>query len=383
MYRGGAQRTARSPFRGPTHMRVRWETELQHEICASPAVGPDGTIYVGAGPIFYALNPRGEILWRHDFVESGHATEHSECFTSPSPALGNDGTIYQPGGLAGKGFVIALDSRPAAEERVRWAFDVGHEMRSSPLLVDGLSYVGCRVQRMIVALDPLGTSLWGDVGGAFNNVTSSPALSRDGRTLYIGGFDGRLHAISRKTGQERWSVGRTEKAGIRLAERDDDGNVLRHFTTAGHIPESPAVGEDGTIYFGSWDGHLYAASPQGELKWSIDLMDRVTSAPALTDDGRVLVSTFEGTLFSVRVTAREATVDWSAEANARYSSPLVSADKRVYVGTLDGKLRAYSLEDGEMIGEVSLEGWVYGSPVPGGDGIVYVGSSDGYLRAIE
>jgi len=364
-------------------MRIRWEANLEHEVCASPAVGPDGTIYVGAGPILYALNPKGNILWRHDFVKSGHCREHSESFTSPSPALSRDGTLYQPGGLAGKGFVIAIDPRPDAEKRIKWAFNTGHEMRSSPLVVNGACYVGCRIATIILALDGCGKPLWGKPKSAFNNVTSSPALSRDGKTLYIGGLDGRLHAVSRETGREVWSIGRRGNTGIRLPEKDERGNVIRQFTTAGHIPESPAVGDDGTIYFGSWDGYLYAATPRGKVKWSIDLKDRVTSAPAVSEDGLILISTYEGTLFAVRAKRNKPAVIWSAEANARYSSPLISADGKVYVGTLDGRVCAYAVNDGKKIGEVALDGWVYASPVPGGDGILYVGSSDGRLRAIE
>jgi len=44
MYRGNPQRTGQSPFKGPAPMRVKWEVDLKREICASPAVGPDGTI---------------------------------------------------------------------------------------------------------------------------------------------------------------------------------------------------------------------------------------------------------------------------------------------------------------------------------------------------
>jgi outer membrane protein assembly factor BamB len=75
-------------------------------------------------------------------------------------------------------------------------------------------------------------------------------------------------------------------------------------------------------------------------------------------------------------------VAWEVEANARYSSPLVSSDDRVFVGTLDGRLCSYALADGRCLGEVALGGWVYASPVPGGNGLLYAGASDGLFRAI-
>jgi hypothetical protein len=86
----------------------------------------------------------------------------------------------------------------------------------------------------------------------------------------------------------------------------------------------------------------------------------------------------------VRVVGGGPVVDWQAEADSTYSSPLISADGKVYVGGLDGKLRAYALESGKLIEALAaFEDWIYASPVPGGDGLLYLGCGDGYLRAIE
>ena len=52
---------------------------------------------------------------------------------------------------------------------------------------------------------------------------------------------------------------------------------------------SAAIGADGTIYVGSWDGKLYAISPYGTLKWSYTTGGSVRSAPALGADGTVYV----------------------------------------------------------------------------------------------
>ena len=389
MYRGNLQRTGLSPFKGPAPMRVKWEVDLKREICASPAIGPDGTIYVGAGAIFYAVTPAGQSSWSHDFSASGQTTRakrgsacgDNQAFTSPSPAIAPDGTLYQVGGRNGEGCIMALDSRPKAENRIKWTFKTSREMRASPFVAQGSCFVG---DAMVTTLDLAGKRKWMGGKAEFAAVTSSPALSLDGMTLYVGGFDGRLHALDAATGKEKWTARPEKKSAIRLPQWDAQGMQLSGFTTAGYIPEAPAVGPDGTIYFGSWDGHLYAAAPDGRLRWAIDLKDRVTSAPAVSADGRVLVCTYEGALCAVRAVAGRPMLDWWVPANARYSSPLISADGKVYVGTLDGKLRAYALANGRLLGELALgSGWIYASPVPGADGLLYVGGSDGFLRAIE
>ncbi|MBI3945578.1 MAG: PQQ-like beta-propeller repeat protein [Armatimonadetes bacterium] len=382
-YRGNAQRTGQSPYRGPTQMRVKWEVPLGYEIVSAPVVGADGTLYAIAGLGVSALSPDGKVLWTHDFLKSGHAESFgggSGAFPSASPALGPDGTLYVP--VAIGGHILAMDPRPEADPRLIWARALRAKTRSSPLLRDGVCIMA--ITRGILAVDGAGNEKWRHGGTYYAN--SSFALSPDGATVYIGSTERELYAIAPETGERKWSAGPEGEGGIRLPERDAQGNIVRHFTTDGHIPEAPAVGPDGTVYFGSWDGHLYAAAPDGTVRWAIDLKDRVTTAPAIGADGRIVVSTFEGTLYAVRVVDGEPMVDWRVEANARYSSPLISADGKVYVGTMDGRLSAYALADGRKVGDLKLiEGWgaITPSPVPGGDGVLYIGGQDGLLRAIE
>lgn len=393
MYRGNPQRTGASPLKGPLPMRVKWQVDLGREICASPAVGADRTIYVGAGAVFYAISRGGRILWSHDFAAGdqyskqprrGNATGDNQGFLSPSPALAPDGTIYQSGsagkGTAGAGFVFALDGRADARQRIRWEYKTNREMRASPLpAVDGC-FIG---DAILLALDSAGQRRWSGGRSEFSAVTSSPASSRDGQTLYVGGFDGRLHALDASSGAERWTAGPDQRGLLQPPQWNDRGRLARGFTTAGYVPEAPAVGADGTIYFGSWDGHLYAAAPDGRLRWRIDLEDRVTSAPGVGRDGHVVVCTYEGWLCCVRAIGDVPKLEWKWKDRVRYSAPLVSASDVVYVGTLDGKLLAHSLAEGRKLDEVSLGGWIHASPVPVGDGLLVVGGSDGYLRAIE
>ncbi|HPL05588.1 MAG TPA: PQQ-binding-like beta-propeller repeat protein, partial [Bacteroidales bacterium] len=52
--------------------------------------------------------------------------------------------------------------------------------------------------------------------------------------VYFGSFDGNLYAVDIKTGQEKWK-----------------------FKTKYWVLSSPAIA-DGVVYFGSFDGNLYA-----------------------------------------------------------------------------------------------------------------------------
>jgi len=73
---------------------LKWHTgqvgkaNIGDGIVTSPAIGSDGTIYVGTysnNGQLYAVNPNGTLKWKTDFIgESIYA----------SPAIGSDGTIY-------------------------------------------------------------------------------------------------------------------------------------------------------------------------------------------------------------------------------------------------------------------------------------------------
>lgn len=214
-------------------------------------------------------------------------------------------------------------------------------------------------------------------------MNSSPALSHDGTTIYIGGSDGNVHALERSSGRLKWKAGSRPDAGVRMAEKDANGRITRQFTTFGHVPECVAVAADGAIVFGSWNGFLTALESDGKVRWALDLKGRLTSAPAVTANGEMLIVSFEGTLFKV---SAKGELIWQTEAQGRYSSPLVTADGRVLIGTQDGSLREYGLADGKLVSELKLLpnwGAITASPVPGGDGVIYLGGQDGVLRAIE
>jgi outer membrane protein assembly factor BamB len=69
---------------------------------------------------------------------------------------------------------------------------------------------------------------------------------------------------------------------------------------------SPAIGLDGTVYTGSWDGNLYALDPNSvnqdsecALKWTFTTDGSVWSSPVITPDGTVYVGSWDGNLYAV------------------------------------------------------------------------------------
>ena len=148
---------------------------------------------------------------------------------------------------------------------------------------------------------------------------------------------------------------------------------------------SPAIGVDGTIYFGSDDWHLYAVHPNGSNYWSFTAGGAVASAPALASDESVYFGALDGWLYAVQADAGSALgkLRWRFQTgNAIRSSPAVGVDGTIYVGSLDGKLYAVR-PDGANRWSFTTGGGVFSSPAVGADGTIYVGSADGKVYAID
>ena len=180
-----------------TYAKVGWKHPFGsffdgHLVDSSPAMGPDGTLYVGTDPYgaagqtpvpidtaFYAVNPDGTRKW--SFVMQNDGTESS-------PALGPDGMVYIG---ANDGNLYAI--RDLGDDYLlEWAFQTGGPIDGSPT-VDGCGtiYVGSR-DSTLYALNPDGSLRWSLKTGG--DIEASPTIDENG-ILYIGSFDGKMYAI--------------------------------------------------------------------------------------------------------------------------------------------------------------------------------------------
>jgi len=64
---------------------LKWKYKTSSSIESSPAIGSDGTIYVGSyDNHLYAIKPDGSLKWKYE----------TDSYIYSSPAIGSDGTIY-------------------------------------------------------------------------------------------------------------------------------------------------------------------------------------------------------------------------------------------------------------------------------------------------
>jgi len=135
---------------------------------ASPTIGPDGTLYVGANNSnFYAITPDGQLRWLFE-------AEREVAGIWSSAALGADGLTVYFG--ANRGGIYALDTATGKE---RWRFNIYGSVYNSPALdADGVLYTGSSVGHVFAVDSVSGQPVFDYDAG--QEVWSDPSLRPDG-----------------------------------------------------------------------------------------------------------------------------------------------------------------------------------------------------------
>jgi hypothetical protein len=102
---------------------------------------------------------------------------------------------------------------------------------------------------------------------------ASPAVATDS-TVYVGNGDG-LRAFNGRSGAQKWL-----------------------FPSA-DVTCSPAIGADGTIFYGAKDGALNAVNANGTLRFKIVAGAQISSAPAIANDGTVYFVSDDGFMYAI------------------------------------------------------------------------------------
>ena len=205
-----------------------WRMRLGTSSYASPTVGPDGSIYAADDRHLYAVRDLGS----HGAVRWSFETKKP---IEVSSAVSPDGTVIL-GTNHDKEYGIDRDGT------VKWAIDIGdYTYSSSTATAAGLAY-------------------FADNTGRVRTVTSS-----SGAVLHVQrplGPTGKEHAWTSiavdAAGDTYWG---TEKGNV--YGYDAAGTRLFGVDVGSGVTSYPALGADGTLYFGTHDGRLIALGGGG------------------------------------------------------------------------------------------------------------------------
>lgn len=278
----------------------------------SPVIGGDGNLYVQD---FYnkvlSFSPAGILRWTY----SQFLYDHFENVGQRCPAVGSDGTIY----IGGCG-LHALD--PSTGTR-KWAFMEGSRVKAPPsIAADGTVYVVFS-QDLIVAVNPDGSEKWRN---SFTNPWemsfTAPAIDENG-VVYFGAearYEGtdlsNIYAFN-PDGTLKWKYPVEGNRFVRASPViDASGNIIiatkatetglaakvfalsepgslvweydieNIHITGDDVYSTPSVDNNGLIYFGAETGYLYVLNPDGTLNYKYSLPCSVNwSSPAIGSDG--------------------------------------------------------------------------------------------------
>ena len=317
--------------------KENWRIQLgANEVRSSPAVAADNSIYLTVelrdpynysvlGDELWHLSPDGNLLWKYDINPRRLTMEVGLS----SPAIGIDGTIYVAGDRL---YAIRSDGT------LRWsALETYPEMfRNAPVIgKDGTVYFVYHNIPLTAFNPDNGSILWTCQLGVNDHCLASPAIGPGG-TIYAATQPGLLYAIS------------------------PDGHPLWTFDLAsagfsGTFRSSPAIDAEGSVYFGINTGNpssaFFALNPDGTLKWKFepsDLPDDVPSthfdiysSPALGSDGSVYFGQEFGRVYSLK--ASDGSLNGMSATNSAitWSSPSLDSKGVLYICDLSGSIYAF------------------------------------------
>jgi serine/threonine protein kinase len=188
-----------------------------------------------------------------------------------------------------------------------WNAQTGGVINSSPVVADGVVYVGSDDGNLYALNSTNGTKLWAFSTG--KKIISSPAVTRS--AVYVGSEDSKFYAINISTGTLYWPP----------------------FLTGGRIDSSPVVA-NGVVYVGSNDESLYAIDAStGKEFWAPFTDYPVISSPAISD-GRVYFGSQNGWLYAFdAITGKPV---WQYQMGSIDNSSPAVANGVVYIGCIMG-----------------------------------------------
>lgn len=202
-------------------------------------------------------------------------------------------------------------------------------------------------------------------------ITSSPLFYEN--VIFFGSDDGKLHAVSAESGEEKWS-----------------------FEAGSEVRSSPKLTDSGNVVFQNHDGIVYALDAKsGKTAWvfkegavqgqtEMDQWDYF-DASASVDGDRIYIGSASGMMYALQEKSGE--MLWQFKAGAPIKATAAHDDERVYAGDWNGKLYALNKTDGKLIWEYQTKPNLHHKAIQSTpwveDGVVYLGGRNFFLYGLN
>jgi len=366
----------------------------------------------------------GDIVeWNYDFSDGTvsneqnpvHVYENLGSYTISLTTVDNSG--QQSANVYTRDVTIIEPSFADEEPSVLWSFDIpgGTEWCKSGLSVadDGTVFVGVdgdEINDNIYAIDKDGNKKW-SYKTPSGHIYGSMALSNDNSVLYGSEKSGFVFALNTEDGSAIWEnqvSSRVAYCGVSLsgdeqtlycgfytgdndikAINTSDGTVKWEYDTPNGISATPAIGNDGTIYYADLYRRLYAVKDEGtscSVVWSItDKLSKTANPIAIDYDRDVMYLGTQGNHFYA-VNLSDGSIKWeNLDVDGMYlNGASIADDGTVYVTSeTDKMLRALDPETGNVIWEYECKDKLKAVPTIDSRGNIYLGDLSGYFYVLD
>lgn len=278
-----------------------WRFDTGALVRASPSV-VGGIVYFGSDDNhIHALDAMsGEARWRFALGPGGEQS---------SPAV-IDGTVYVG---AFDQHLYALDAATGAE---RWRYATEGGILSSPAVTDGAVVIASMDGTLHSVDAATGASLW-TFSPSTEPMFASPAIadiSDHGATVFIGSYDDHVYAVDLATGEERWrfDTGGDIFGSPAVVAAEDGGRVFIGASNGffaldaatgdlawsqsegGRIFGSPAIIDDRTLAIGTSTAGVLFYDLEGTRLGAIEVAREVWSSIFVDRDGSLYFGSHDG-----------------------------------------------------------------------------------------
>jgi outer membrane protein assembly factor BamB len=280
---------------------------------------------------------------------------------------------------------VYASAAPKEISHVLWEFKTGGRVFSSPVVADGLVFVGSNDHFLHAIQASTGHELWKFATDA--NVNSTPAVAQG--AVYVLSLDGNAYAVDEHTGKQLWKFSTGGESRLNIA------GIYGLAPSREVVPDvwdfllsSPTV-EAGLVFFGSGDHNVYALDARtGKRVWKFQAPDVVHSSPAVAN-GILYIGCSDGVLYALNEHTGKLVWKYATGVDATHfmqgipGSPAVSNGVVVF-GSRDNYIYALNASSGELDWKQENGGsWVIASPAIQ-NGVVYIPTSDSLkLRALD
>lgn len=157
------------------------------------------------------------------------------------------------------------------------------------------------------------------------------------------------------------------------------------YHTDNQIISSPAV-VNGTVYFASWDEHIYAIDLKtGELKWKKwigeeeGIIWEISASPVISE-GILYIANYDSILYAIDINTQQ--IKWKYEkGKSRFiTTPCIKGDV-LYVGNRSRFFWALDKRTGQLLWEVRIDK-IFSSPAIAGE-YIFFGTRSGQVYALK